>query len=100
MTRSTASSIIDMNETNQRTRDALKPVLHALHQQTEGCRGDMHEPDEQDVSAVVKGDHLDNAMGADPDFNHGELTVGIKKGVHTLWFNLADLIALARQAKL
>lgn len=79
---------------------ALRPVLQALLQQTEGCRDDMHEPDEQEVTARVRGRKLDNAMGADPETNNGELTVGIKRNGVNLWFNLADLIALARVANL
>lgn len=68
---------------------------------TEGCRPDMHEPDEQDVDAVVTGFKLDNAMGDDPYHNVGEYTVGLGKWeggelVGVRWFNLASLIALAR----
>jgi hypothetical protein len=61
----------------------------------------MHEPDEQGVSAVVTGYHLDNAMGNDPCNNCGEFTVGISRdgGDSYEWFNLADLIALARRAE-
>jgi len=64
------------------------------------CRDDMHEPDEQGISAAVEGNHLDNAMGDDPLTNCGELTVGTTDNSgKTEWFNLATLIALARQAK-
>ena len=77
----------------------LKAIQARLHSVTRDCRTDMHEPDEQDVSAVVTGLALDNAMGADPYHNCQELTVGITQGVRTEWFNLADLIALARMAK-
>lgn len=57
----------------------------------------MHEPDNQGVSAVIAGYHLDNAMGDDPTRNCGEFTVGIIRGDGSReWFNLATLIALAR----
>ena len=41
----------------------LKETLERLLHITDGCRPDMHEPDEQDISAHVVGDHLDNAFG-------------------------------------
>lgn len=67
-----------------------------LLEQTQGCRDDMHEPIEQDVSAIVTGYHLDNAMGDDPTRNCGEFTVAIDRDGHREWFNLATLISLAR----
>ena len=83
-----------------------KDILERLLRITKNCREDMHEPDEQGISAIVSGYHLDNAMGSNPHNNCGELTVGLKDaGEHDdetcdqLWFNLADLIALARQAR-
>ncbi len=78
----------------------LKDILVRLLKVTAGCRTDMHEPDEQDVSAIVTGYHLDNAMGDDPHSNYGEFTVGISNdgGESYEWFNLATLIALARKA--
>ena len=64
---------------------------------TKDCRDDMHEPDEQDLTCMVSGFHLDNAVGDNPTSNFGEFTVGIGKGDGTKqWFNLATLIALAR----
>ena len=68
---------------------------------TRECRDDMHEPDEQNLTAVVTGYLLDNAMGDDPRDNCGELTVGLvnisdPSNPRYEWFNLADLIALAR----
>lgn len=93
----------------------MKETLDRLRKITEGCRNDMHEPDEQQVSAVVSGYILDNAMGDHPAHNLGELTVGIQRVVvddpdstdfprathiETEWFNLATLIALARKAEL
>lgn len=65
---------------------------------THDCRPDMHEPDEQGVSAIVTGLNLDNAMGDDPYHNVQELTVGILRDDtgRMEWFNLASLIALAR----
>ncbi len=76
-------------------------VLDRLQKATKGCREDMHEPDNEDVEAVVSGYFLDNAMGNNPATNCGELTVGIRAGDGPYeWFNLATLIALARKAKL
>lgn len=68
---------------------------------TKGCRVDMHEPDEQDISALVVGDHLDNAFGeiiAGDAIKQGyqEYVVVLKRGIETEAFNLASLIALAR----
>jgi hypothetical protein len=83
----------------------MKRTLERLLEITKTCRPDMHEPDEQGVSAIVTGTHLDNAMGDDPYHNCCELTVGIQKrdmdgSRETEWFNLSTLIALARKAKL
>ena len=66
---------------------------------TKGCRDDMHEPDEQDLYAKFLGQTLDNAFGDDPTTNHGELTIGLNRDGKEEWFNLANLIALARKAK-
>lgn len=67
---------------------------------TRDCRDDMHEPDEQGISASVVGTELDNAMG---DSGHAEeMIVLLKREVVTNWwhkkerFNLATLIAFAR----
>jgi len=72
-----------------------------LIEHTAGCREDMHEPDNQGLTAIVSGYHLDNAMGDSPNNNCGELTVGLSyNDGHTYkWFNLATIIALARMAK-
>jgi hypothetical protein len=77
-----------------------RKILSDLQFVTRNCRPDMHEPDEQGISAIVTGFDLDNACGADPYSNCGEFTVAIttNDGGKT-WFNLADLIALARQAQ-
>ena len=79
----------------QRTLKKLKLFAH-------NCWEDMHEPDEQSISAIVSGFHLDNAMGDDPRINCGEFTIGLSNdgGISFMWFNLATLIALARKAKL
>lgn len=75
----------------------LKDFSERLIAITEDCRDDMHEPDEQDVSAIVKGNHLDNAMGDDPSYNCNEFSVQIiREDGQKEWFNLATLIALAR----
>lgn len=81
----------------------LAETLARLLAITEGCRDDMHEPDAQGLMATAHGFHLDNACGSDPMTNHGELTVLLSRttpnGTRSAWFNLADLIALARRAR-
>lgn len=68
-----------------------------LLEATKDCREDMHEPDEQGISAIVTGYNLDNAMGDEPYNNCGEFTVAIvQDDGHKEWFNLATMIALAR----
>ena len=84
----------------ENTKSYLNKFSKRLNEATKDCRDDMHEPDEQEISAKVLGNHIDNAMGNDPDTNCGELTVGIIKDSKTEWFNLATLIDLARQAKI
>lgn len=59
----------------------MKSMLDRLKYVTEKCREDMHEPDKQDISVQVKGDHLDNAMGDNPETNCGEYTIGINNGL-------------------
>jgi hypothetical protein len=78
--------------------------LARLRSFTHNCREDMHEPDEQDLSARVVGDHLDNACGtsvAEDAIVRGyqEYVVVLKnhEGRHER-FNLACLVALARKA--
>jgi len=82
--------------------ETQKQKLKRLREVLKECRRDMHEPDNQGIDAVVSGYHLDNAFGDNPLNNAGELTVGIKTetdpGVFLIeWFNLADIIAFARQ---
>lgn len=89
----------------------LQDTLTRLLKITKGCREDMHEPDEQGVSAHVYGDHLDNAFGDqlfllrsvannDGPYPHVEFVVCIQNEdeITYEWFNLASLIALARKA--
>lgn len=80
----------------------LQDTLKRLQDKTSDCRDDMHEPDNQGLYAIVTGTHLDNAMGENPNNNCCEYTVGIgdEHGNDRDWFNLANLIALARKAKL
>lgn len=83
--------------------DYLADVAKKLLPVTNGCRNTMHEPDEQTVSAIVVGTHLDNACG--DWLNITQLMNGTQEIVvilhreepeYHLSFNLADLIALAR----
>lgn len=80
----------------------LLKVRARLCEVTKDCHPNMHKPDEQGVSAVVSGYHLDNAMPADPVNSCGEFIVGIARDGSQSYqcFNLADLIALARVAEL
>lgn len=78
-------------------------ILDRLKTVTRGCAPDMHEPDQQFAAVVVSGYHLDNAMGDEPATNCGEFTVGFvtedrHRNRSCEWFNLADLVALARCA--
>lgn len=87
----------------QETLRMMERELKDLARFTKDCREDMHEPDEQEISATVVGDHLDNAMGTyvEPGKEYQEFVVILKndKG-KTLNVNLASLIALARKAKI
>ena len=83
----------------------MKRELERLVRFTEGCRYDMHEPDEQGLEARVIGNKLDNAMGhriglKAMEQGWQELVVILEKDNQIETFNLATLIALARQAKL
>ena len=92
---------------DQYTRDRLARLLEI----TKDCRDDMHEPDEQGISAIVLGNHLDNAMGDYPEIMkrtwaedgpspHMEYVVCLQNEINEqVWINLATLIALARMAK-
>ncbi len=80
-------------------QDAHKRLMIVTH----GCRPDMHEPDEQGISAQIVGDHLDNACGNhvcdDAIANkYQEYVVIIDRNDRKEAFNLATLIALARMA--
>lgn len=86
--------------------------LERLLKITDGCRPDMHEPDEQHLTLVaVVGDHLDNACGE--RISERAIAGGYQEAVIVLRrlsepdgkpteqveaFNLANLIALARRA--
>ena len=66
---------------------------------TKGCRHDMHEPDEQGLSARIVGDELDNAFGEQETAHLGFqeiVAILTREGAGEERFNLATLIALAR----
>jgi len=72
---------------------------------TSDCRDDMHEPDEQGLSARVIGTYLDNAFGDSVtgeflERGHQEIVVVLARDDdgRVEKFNLASLIALARKA--
>lgn len=80
----------------QDIEDELKVYAKKLRDFTKECRVDMHEPDEQGVSARVTGRYFDNAYG---DSGYGkEKIVILKKGKKEFKINLATLIAVARLA--
>lgn len=92
---------------DQHTNPYLTERARELLRITEGCRPDMHEPDEQDLSATVIGDHLDNTMGEYVNARaieqgYQEYVVVLRRrlptGMRTEYsrINLATLIALAR----
>jgi hypothetical protein len=85
--------------------ERMRKIRDDLRKFTEGCREDMHEPDEQDIEARVVGTELDNAFGSTivPEFmtkGYQELVVVLENTGTDAHFNvnLADLIALARKA--
>lgn len=76
----------------------MEKFAQRLLMMTLTCRPDMHEPDEQGITAEVLGRILDNAHG--DNGRSGEyvvqLTLDIQQGKRVENFNLATLIALAR----
>ena len=79
----------------------MKEALERLQKITVKCREDMHEPDNQGISAHVLGDHLDNAFGNRLDSDELIICIVRKKPSgewESEYFNLATLIALARKA--
>jgi hypothetical protein len=81
------------DEDISRLWDARTRLIHI----TEHCRPDMHEPDNAGVYGKVTGRTLDNAMGDDPTSN--ELVLEIRNNMtdEVMYFNIADLINLARR---
>lgn len=83
----------------------IKETLDRLIAITDGCRADMHEPDNNGIKARVIGGHLDNVFGDSILLeavigNFQELVVIIERDGKSEKFNLATLIALARTAKI
>lgn len=74
--------------------DAFAAELERLEDITKGCRADMHEPDEQGMAAKVVGRVFDNAG------TPGEMKVRLTRHGMVEDFRLADLVALARMARL
>ena len=88
-----------MTKTESKIRD--EKTFRELLAITNGCRQDMHEPDEQGLEARVVGTRLDNAMGNSIDpaavlHGHQEIIIVLDRDGWTLRLNLADLIAYAR----
>lgn len=83
----------------------LQEALESLQRITDGCREDMHEPDEQDLRARVVGTLFDNAFGhsiSERAIRGGfqELVVIFERDGELIALNLATLVALARKAAL
>jgi len=75
--------------------EQLSRKLQAFQTAT-NIRDDWHEPDNQQVTAVVTGNHLDNAMG--DTGRCGEFVVRLSvDGVEICVVNLATLLAAAAQ---
>ena len=74
---------------NQRLED----ILHSLLKITFDCRQDMHEPDEQSLSAKIVGKSFDNAV-----IDESEIALILTRPGKQVSINLCDLIALARKA--
>jgi hypothetical protein len=83
-------------------RGALVAMLERLRKTTGGCDVVMHKPENQGVSAVTTGWEFDNASGDYPQASSYRMSLGIqRKGQPKIqWFNLANLVALARMADL
>lgn len=93
-----------------RTGSRLAGIQADLLKVTAKCSDDMHEPPD-DLKCHVVGDHLDNAFGGHVSATaviggHQEYVVclewfdGFKQDFVKVQVNLADLIAMARMAKL
>ena len=87
-----------------RNKNYWEEALNRLKNYFYGCDDEMHEPDNQGFEGDkirLLGDHLDNAFGSShPDDNCGEYVLEVRYGPAVHFFNLANLIALARQANL
>lgn len=81
---------------DRKLSDSLEETYRELLKFTNASepRSDWHEPDEQDIEAEVTGDHLDNAMGDDPDSSEYVVTLVNGSG-DKLSVNLATLLAIA-----
>ena len=77
----------------------LSKIHQHLLEITDGCNEDMHEPDSQGLTAGTAGFGFDNA-GGEPE----ELTLVIERSrsnfEQELRINMADLVALARKARI
>jgi len=87
----------------------FKKSFDNLLEITNGCRSDMHEPDEQGLTAIVTGLKLDNTDGnqrqiyrTNPEAEEIIITlrrIWDEEGTYSqVEINLATLIALARRA--
>jgi len=76
----------------------MTELLGELKAFTAECRPDMHEPDEQGITAYIVGDHLDNAWGEEVRGKEFIVVLENSEG-GSFPINLATLIALARKAE-
>lgn len=73
--------------------------LKKLQDFTKACRLSMHEPDNENITAQVTGNFLDNAGGSHEFQVHLMKTEGDHVVTDQMRINLASLIALARMAR-
>jgi hypothetical protein len=95
--------VIDILKQRKSIGTFMKEDHERLVKCTKNCRNDMHFPYNQGISAVVTGINLDNSFGgSDPAKAQLEMMIGLRHedNGHIEWFNLANLIAIARMADL
>lgn len=88
------------------TKSWMTEMKDRLVSITSRCNEEMHEPDNEGVSATVVGDHLDNAFGDSilsidsPKCPQEYVVVLLDTKGRKENFNLSSLIALARKAQI
>lgn len=82
------------------TRQLFRKEQSRLREVLRYTSADVHEPDcVAHFKVVLRGNHLDNAMSAvDVESSHKEYMLGVKRDGVVEWFNLANLLAIAKNA--